>query len=83
MGMTPSGTATQMTDQQATDEAVLLLTRKLMRLHPDAYADTLTRMPDGARRAIHAAELRADNLRNQAGGPTHLTYPADDYDDNE
>ena len=52
------------TDQQATDEAVLLLTRKLRRLHPDTYRDLMQRIPEGARDALHLAELRADDLRN-------------------
>lgn len=51
------------TDQQATDEAVLLLIRKLRRLHPDAHADLMAKLPEGARQALHFADLRADTLR--------------------
>ncbi len=51
------------TDEQAADEALLLLTRKLRRLHPDAYADVICRLPDGAREALNAADIRADKLR--------------------
>lgn len=53
------------TDQEATDEAVLLLVRKLRRLHPDAYIDLMDRLPEGARDALTLADQRADNLRNQ------------------
>lgn len=51
------------TDAQATEEALLLLMRKIHRLHPDAYADVITRLPDLARQALSLAELRADTLR--------------------
>jgi hypothetical protein len=51
------------TDQQATDEAVLLLARKLRRLHPDTYVALMTMLPEGARNALHFADLRADTLR--------------------
>jgi hypothetical protein len=51
------------TDQQATDEAVLLLVRKLRRLHPDTYVAVMTKLPEGARNALHFADLRADTLR--------------------
>ncbi len=50
-------------DEQATDEALLLLTRKLRRLHPAAYADVIGRLPDGARDALTLADNRADALR--------------------
>jgi hypothetical protein len=52
------------TDQQATDEAVLLLVRKLRRLHRDAYTDLMGRLPEGARYALNQADIRADHLRN-------------------
>lgn len=52
------------TDAQATDEAVLLLTRKLRRLHPDAYADLMNRLSEGARDALTLADNRADSLRH-------------------
>lgn len=51
------------TDQQATDEALLLLTRKLHRLHPAAHTDLMSKLPEGARHALHQADLRADTLR--------------------
>ncbi len=51
------------TDQQATDEAVLLLTRKLRRLHPDVYTSLMNSLPSGARTALDAANLRADTQR--------------------
>jgi hypothetical protein len=69
-----------MTDHQATDEGVLLLVRKLMRLHPAAAADLMGRIPEGARLALAAAERRADVLRDQHG-IDQLTYPMDEFDD--
>jgi len=64
------------TDQQATDEAVLLLTRKLQRMYPDAYADLVGQLPDGARNALNLADVRADHLRHddrQAGVTRNYT----------
>jgi hypothetical protein len=52
------------TDTQATDEALLLLTRKLRRLHPAAFADIMGKLPEGAREALNTAEMRADTLRS-------------------
>lgn len=51
------------TDEQATDEALLLLIRKLRRLHPAAYADLMSMIPEGAQRALNIAEMRADTQR--------------------
>jgi hypothetical protein len=51
------------TDAQATDEAVLLLTRKLRRLHPEVHADLMRRLPQGARDALNFADIRADRQR--------------------
>jgi hypothetical protein len=56
-------TALPYTDAQATDEAVLLLVRKLRRLHRDAYIDLMGRLPEGARDALDQADIRADRLR--------------------
>lgn len=56
------------TDAEATDEAVLLLVRRLRRLHPAAYADVLGKLSDGARDALTLADNRADLLRH-TGGP--------------
>jgi hypothetical protein len=61
--MTTTTTTETYTDAQATDEAVLLLTRKLRRLHPDAYADLMKRLPERARDALNQADVRADHLR--------------------
>ena len=63
MTETPATRTEPYTDAQATDEAVLLLTRKLRRLHPDAYTDLMGRLPEGAREALHFADQRADTLR--------------------
>jgi hypothetical protein len=72
------------TDQQATDEAVLLLTRKLRRLHPDAYRDLMGRLPEGARYALNQADIRADRLR-EADRRDSVTreYPYADLDAEE
>lgn len=78
-GMTAT---TTMTDQQATDEAVLLLTRKLRRLHRDAYVDLMSKLPEGARAALDAAERRADTLRDKHT-VEGLAYPVTDDDDED
>jgi hypothetical protein len=83
--MTNTETPATYTEQQATDEAVLLLVRKLRRLHRDAYADLMIKLPQGAQDAIDNAERRADSLRfaDQATDITR-TYPAPvDEDDDE
>jgi hypothetical protein len=67
-------TTAQMTNEQATDEAVLRLIRKLGRLHPAAYADVMGRLPEGAREQLGAAERRADTLRDRHG-VENLTFP--------
>lgn len=64
-------------ESELTDEAVLLLTRKLGRLHPDAHADLVRRLPDGARVALIMAENRADSRRDTRGP---LKWPDDDLD---
>lgn len=72
------------TNSQATDEAVRLLIRKLHRLYPDAHADLIQRIPDGAREALHFADLRADNLMH-ADTRDGITreYPTHFLDDGE
>lgn len=63
---------TPMTDQQATDEALLLTMRKLRRLHPEAFADVMGRLSEGARWALTMSENRADAHRSATGGaPTN------------
>lgn len=52
------------TDAQATDEAVLMLTRRLHRLYPDAYKAVITSLSDGLRDALNLADNRADSLRH-------------------
>jgi hypothetical protein len=66
------------TEAEATDETMLLLTRKLRRLHPEAYADIWSKLPEGAHRAIYAAERRADRLRDRNDG---RTWEPDDFDE--
>jgi hypothetical protein len=53
-----------MTDQQATDEAVLLLVRKLRRTEPDTFARLWPKLPEGARLALQRADIRADVYRD-------------------
>jgi hypothetical protein len=55
-------------ERQATDEAVLLLVRKLRRVYPGAYTDLMNRLPVGACDALAAADLRADRLRARDAG---------------
>jgi hypothetical protein len=59
------------TDAEATDEAVLILVRRLGRRHPEALAEVLRGLPTGARDALWYAEARADRVRDavKAGGP--------------
>jgi hypothetical protein len=78
-----SETVTRMTEAQATDEAVLLFTRKLRRLHTAAFQDIWRRLPDGAKEAIYAAERRADQLRDATGGADRLGYPVDEEPDED
>jgi hypothetical protein len=66
----------QMTEAQATEEALLLITRKLQRMAPDAFAKAWGQLPDGAKVALGAAESRADLLRNT----NTVTWPAQDED---
>ena len=63
-----------MTQTEATDEALLLITRKMRRLHPEAFRDVWAKLPDGAKDALILAENRADVLRDK--GP--VAWPVDD-----
>lgn len=51
------------TEAQALDEAVLMLMRRMGRLHPTAYHQVLTSLSDGVREALTLADIRADKLR--------------------
>jgi ABC-type nitrate/sulfonate/bicarbonate transport system substrate-binding protein len=62
-----AATSHQMTETEATDQAVLLFVRKVRRLHPEAFADVIARLPEGARWALTLTENRADILRDQKG----------------
>jgi hypothetical protein len=80
MTTTPAQNATgTLTVEQATDEAVLRLTRKLRRLYPAAYADLLGQLPQGAREALNQADNRADVVRGEHGvdkdGVIGLAWP--------
>lgn len=81
-----SANTAEMTNHEATDEALLLFIRKMRRLHPDAFGDIWAQLPEGAQTALRIAETRADVLRDSAGGPSNLQYPEDPYglgDDNQ
>ncbi len=52
---------------EAADETLLLLTRSLRVLHPAVFRDVWDRLPDGAQRAVYAAENRADRVRDRGG----------------
>ena len=51
------------TEAQALDEAVLMLMRRMGRLHPTAYHQVLITLSDGVREALTLADNRADKLR--------------------
>jgi hypothetical protein len=61
--MTKTTSTQEYTDTQATDEALLLLIRKLRRLHPAAFTDVMGKLPEGAREALNTADIRADRQR--------------------
>jgi hypothetical protein len=71
-------TETTMTETQATDEALLLLVRKMRRIHPDAFREVWAKLPDGAQTALLIAETRADTHREQVG-IANLRYSDDPY----
>lgn len=66
------------TDAQATDEAVLMLVRKLRRLHTDAYVDVMGKLSPELRDVLTMADLRADALRHadSATGTVRTFAPA-------
>lgn len=84
MGMTQTAATDQMTEAQATDEALLRYMRKMMRMAPEAHAAVWAKLPDGAKRALMAGEVRADVLRDShkptAEGLTELDWPSDGWD---
>jgi hypothetical protein len=51
------------TEAEATDEALLLLIRRLRRQHPEAYLAVTRSLPDGAQETLDHAEHRADLVR--------------------
>ena len=63
MTNTTAAAAQTYTDHEATDEALLLLVRKLRRTHPDTYLAIMSQLPEGARVALDHAEHRADTVR--------------------
>jgi hypothetical protein len=67
------------TDDEAINEAILLFTRKVRRLHPEAFADVIARLPQEARDMLTLAENRADVVRDadEKAGTTHR-YMTDD-----
>jgi hypothetical protein len=76
----------QMTETDATEEALRLLVRKLRRMQPQAFAAVMAAMPMGARDTLALAEMRADDrfLTAQREGVTR-TWPSvyEETEDNE
>lgn len=62
------------TDAQATDEAVLLLVRRLRRMFPHEHAFLIPSFPEGVQQALTFADQRADMLRaaDQRNGVTRV-----------
>jgi hypothetical protein len=75
-----TATTRHFTASQATDEALLLFIRKVRRLHPAAFGDVWAKLPDGAKQALAAAEMRADVLRDTNRGLTWQPDPTDEDD---
>src|SRR5689334_10380725 len=65
------------TDREALDEAVRLFTRRMRRLHTDAFNAVMVSLPDGAREALNAADIRADTLMHSDAKNTDMirTWP--------
>jgi hypothetical protein len=72
---TAETTTREMTEAEALDEAVRLLTRRMSRLHPAAFYAVRNSLPDGVREAINAADARADKARARAD----LTWPTQEW----
>ncbi len=68
-----NGPPVEMTEVEATEEALRLFVRKVRRLHSEAFADVVQRMSDEALMALYAGERRADNRFLDA---THRVWPA-------
>lgn len=51
------------TEHEASDEALLLLIRKLRKAAPDALTTVMAKLPQGAIDALGVAERRADAVR--------------------
>lgn len=58
------------TEAQATDETMLLITRKLRRLDRSTFDLIWSQLPDGAKDAAMLAEARADRVRDTRPGLT-------------
>jgi predicted translin family RNA/ssDNA-binding protein len=72
-----------MTEAQALNEAVLLLTRKMARLAPSTYSEVWSKLPEGARTALDKAERAADRTRDYLGGAEMLDWPVELTDDDD
>ncbi len=70
MGMTTAADTKTYTETEATDEALLLITRKMRRMYPEAFAAVWAKLPDGAKDALLLSEVRADSLRDKQTGKT-------------
>jgi hypothetical protein len=71
-----------MNEIEATEEAIRMFIRKTRRLHPEAFADVMGKLSEGARWALDGAENRADS-RFMKGEVDITAYPMpeDDEDD--
>lgn len=65
----------EMTQTEATDEALLLFLRKMRRTSPDAFGKVWEKLPREARDALHRAEMRADVRRDTYG--TRPVWPVE------
>lgn len=68
------------TKAEALDEAVLLFTRKMRRLHTEEFAQVMKMLPDGAREALMLADNRADAVRMRDGFENEYPMLADEFE---
>jgi hypothetical protein len=65
-------------EDEAINEAVLLFTRKMRRLHNVEFADIWAKLPDGAKEALGLAERRADAKRDDGVSRSWASTAFDD-----
>jgi len=71
---------TEMTDTEATEEALRLFVRKVRRLYPGAFRTVTSLMRDEALIALYAGEARADDRFND---DTVRVWPQPETDEDE